>query len=99
MFFFQLNLKKIFFPSDLVSVPLQGSINLAQLLRFTNFVEVFKGFFQFTFSFSYEMDYKNSLIYSISVIKDRPSVSGMWVIPGILGKRRFGALISNLVLI
>ena len=44
------------------------------------------------------MDHKNSLIYSISVIKDRPSVSGMWVIPGILGKRRSGALISNLVL-
>ena len=64
VFFFQLK-NSFFSPSDLVSVPLQGSINLAQLLHFTNFVEVFKDFFPFTFSFSYEMDYKNSLIYSI----------------------------------
>ena len=47
VFFFQLNLNS-FFPSDLVSVPLQGSINLVQLLHFTNLVEVFKGFIQFT---------------------------------------------------
>lgn len=49
VFFFQLNLNS-FFPSDLVSGPFQG-INIAQLLHFTNLVEVLKVSFSLLLAF------------------------------------------------
>ena len=50
VFFFHLNLNS-FFPSDLASVPLQSGINLAQLLHFTNLVEVLKVSFSLLLAF------------------------------------------------
>lgn len=64
VFFFQLNLNS-FFPSDLVVCTILRQHKFSTASSFYQLGRSFKGFIQFTFSFSYEMGYKNSLIYSI----------------------------------
>lgn len=62
--FFQLNLNSLF-PFDSVVCTILRQYKFSTASSFYQLGRSFKGFIQFSFSFSNKMDYKNSSVYSI----------------------------------